>query len=339
MRKRAMTSAVLFPLLLGGCGSRPVDQSFVLVTIELPSMLRFDGFRLVKVVDGLSSPPVDRFVAGPSSAAHAVGVSVPSGGSVTLEVQAVYERTAVAEGSERIDSMSGQNTIVLRPCTTAVPLEDAAFVSCQDAVADAGAERVRTVQVAPADGGSEVPDAWAPPLVCLEPNPDAAPPSSSVLPSPLCAEYCAAMTARCPEVYGGDERCRYACEVLAWPPTGARDDTLECRTTWATAMPSNPADEANRCSFASPLSHDTCGEICAVYCRTGALICPDQFPPEQPCREACLRKRNELRPATLINYMQCRLDILANAIFQRDLCSRAAPNNRCGDCLSLFFDF
>ena len=40
----------------------------------------------------------------------------------------------------------------------------------------------------------------------------------------------------------------------------------------------------------------------------------------------------------IVEHMQCRMDLLARAVFEHDLCSEAAPYNHCGRCQALFFD-
>jgi hypothetical protein len=305
-------------------------------------MLQYDGLRLAEVVDGMPGQAMDKALASSPDphVQHAVGIGVPHLGEVLLRMQAVYQGMAVAEGEQLVAPARSQEVIVLEPCSRPVSAQGPTFVSCKNTT-DAGAARDPGGDGLLQDGAVGDAPAWAPPPLCLVPDPNAGP-DPFLLPVTIhtgCDGYCAAMTNRCPDVYGDDVHCRFACEVLDWTPTGPREDSLQCRTDWATAMPANVTDAANQCSFASPLPQAQCGEPCAVYCRAGARVCPGQFPPEQVCREACIRTEIALQPANLVNYMQCRMDVLARAIFRRDLCSEAAPGNRCGTCYGLLFDF
>jgi hypothetical protein len=91
-----------------------------------------------------------------------------------------------------------------------------------------------------------------------------------------------------------------------------------------------------------------CGDICAVYCRSGARICPGSFPTETTCRSGCEAERARFDQKVRDNpdaagshdffsKMYCRMDRLQTAIFNKTYCDVAAPNKLCGVCPNLDF--
>jgi hypothetical protein len=193
------------------------------------------------------------------------------------------------------------------------------------------------------DGGPAGP--WRPVGACVKADPTATPPL--IVPDQVskeCETYCLEMDKNCNAVflrlYENQGRCRYACKELQWQTqTGAaQDNTIECRTIWASMHDNDILTQSQNCERASPNSAGACGSVCEVYCHMGRLICgADHFPPETACINACGKLREQLRLAEPVFYgehMKCRLEILQKAVLNRDLCSWAAPNTSCGECAS-----
>jgi hypothetical protein len=303
----------------------------VVVVLDVPGSLEVDAFRLLKIVDGSAQPFADR-PAEKSPPRHTVGISIPAGAmTVAVVVQAAFQGRAVAQGQTTV-RRGDSSTVTLSPCVPPRPL-GATFELCQSAAnpgvpdaADAGAPD------APADASPK-----RPPAVCIDASNTPDPFTLPVSISDACREYCAAMDAHCRGTFASVDHCLFACATLRWPAKGMpRDDTVECRTNWATFVPITDAEKVEHCRWAAPAFDVQCGELCGVYCRTGAIVCPAEFPPEAECAEECRQARQRLLaydpPGDLQRHLLCRLERLQEAIFARDRCVQAAPGNACGVC-------
>jgi hypothetical protein len=186
---------------------------------------------------------------------------------------------------------------------------------------------------------------------CLVANPEAALrplPTVSML-SAACQTYCAAMQQNCASVYGTLSGCWYACDLLGWPAAGDfMQDTIDCRTSYAQTTASDPVARDMLCRAASPVLTTSCGDLCAVFCRSGARVCPASFPNETTCRSGCEAERDRFDQRVRENpdaagshdffsKIRCRMANLQTAIFNRTYCDVAAPNKMCGVCADLSF--
>jgi hypothetical protein len=331
-----------------GCASGDQDQVWVFIAV--PQGVEFDGFQLVKVVDG-RPVAMSRPQARPGSE-HATNVTVPRGSLVLLQARAFQGSLGVAAGQATLTA--GNVHLELMPCQPPRPLDEA-FDDCQSAPRG---------DASPSDSGSD-PDGGRPPMIMtatadsgLPPAPDATPSSAWTPPSctipgpgrasplevpPRCQDYCNAVeTGGCgTRIYPDRDHCLTTCAVLDWQEGPVDEDTIACRIAWATSMPSDPMQQDDRCYFASLDPRGACGDLCVSYCAAGVRICGDHFPPLYQCVAGCALSREHYRMAgdDLDRHLWCRFDELGQAIFDSSLCALAAPNNRCGgDCLAVFLD-
>jgi hypothetical protein len=340
MRLRLLFTTGL--LLLVGCRSSALPNDLVLVQLQLPSGLQCQGFRVRVMVDGVEWKHDDRLLpAAAPSLEHTLGVHLPAERQeVRLYVQAFQQGEAVAEGQATLQR-GGSISVPLVACAQRVPLS-ADFRSCLSQALDAGVE-------AGPDGGIDLgvpdnaPDArlpWSPPA-CLQPvdgGSDGGLPPRAAPDDPACVAYCDSMERRCPQVFLTRPRCLSACAQLGWDAQGGfNTDSVSCRTLWADAELTSPTEQAKRCDYASPISVGACGDICDVYCRMGARLCPMQFPPEDDCKNACRWTRD--RRTSLEKPLVCRSWVLAEALFDRSRCPAAGPYATCGEvCPPVTFD-
>jgi hypothetical protein len=364
---------LLAQALAAACGApRSPDpaQKVVYVVLELPDGVRAERIRMLK--RAANSPDVVRDRVPPAGEmtegdyARTAGVIMPPGViGVVLRAQAIGHGLVLAEGALPItadepDAAPAVRTLVLAACQPPITVT-AVFRSCEVApdggAPDGGAPEggapdgggVRLPGDAGPDAMGEPPDAvradvqpdWGPPACVEIPDRSTAPPlAPPAVVRPECQAYCALMQQNCANIYRTMERCEYACEALQWPARGVRadDDTIACRMSWAMDLPQTPTDRLIRCGHAAPDSADACGRSCQVYCRMGALLCGDAFPPEEVCKSGCFAKEAELRRVygeSLYSLNVCRFVLLQEAVFDRRLCTQAAPNNECGTCARL----
>jgi hypothetical protein len=221
-----------------------------------------------------------------------------------------------------------------------------------NAPGDAGAEVTKDAEIEATSPPADLSGSEAGSASCLQADPGApqptVPPVSML--SPACQTYCAAMQQNCDRVYGTVARCWYACQLLDWPASGdTGQDTVACRTSFAQDPTTDPFTRSKYCEAASPvLTGGACGDVCAVYCRSGARICPGSFPAEATCRSGCEAEKVRFDQKIRENpdgggshdfpsKMRCRIDRLQTAIFNKTYCDVAAPNKMCGECADLDF--
>jgi hypothetical protein len=346
----AIVRAGLLVAVAAACQPSP---DFVVVALQMPPGLEFDGFRITQLQPGdggavtaMTETPVSD---GGTKDGHSFGMRKPGlGATLELSVQAYGrmndKRHVLAEGRGQV--VAGQDLLVINlgVCASAPELL-ATFAPCPDAP-DGGADaRPKAPSLTASDGGSSQ-DAWMAP-VCQNPAdpPELSPPHGGPAPSQECVDYCDAITTNCGFVFATREHCLYACAVIDPPPSSTHepDDTIACRTVWARSAGFDgglPLDQNRRCRQAAPTSDRECGNPCFVYCRIGTKVCPQHFPPEGDCDSACIARANRL--GDIRPLLACRNEWLEKAIFNSDLCSWAAPYNDCGPaggtCPPVYFD-
>ena len=362
--KTTMKALIRFALLTGLIATATAGcQSYILVTVEVPASLNATSIRLVRAAsEGRSQWVQDHGLSADATEGgfiiYTVGVPTESVG-LTLVVQAMSEQEVLAESRLQVNEAVGQ-TLRLQPCANILPRKTE-FHSCQpagpptvsspvDADIDTtapGRDAALDQGPSPPASGASMADAGS--AACTVANPDGAHaplPTVSML-SPACQRYCAAMQQNCEAVYRTAARCWYACDLLGWPAAGdPMQDTVACRTKFAEAA-TDFAKRVDYCPAAGAVNLG-CGDICAVYCRAGAIICADSFPAETDCRSGCVadRKRFEQKlrdnpdaggSTDYYSVMACRMDRLQTAIFNPTYCDVAAPNKMCGVCPDLEF--
>jgi hypothetical protein len=345
MRVYPLVAAAL--VLLAACHPAALPADVVLVQLQLPQGLHYQAFRVWLIVDEVQWKRVDKFLAeADNGVEHTLGVHLPAERKqVRLEVQALLQGDAVAEGQAQLER-GDLVPVSLDRCPLPTHVDDT-FVSCLPPPADAGVESLPDAGIDLA-GPDSMPDShvtWTAPI-CVDPvdgGTTSEPPRSGA-DEAGCIDYCDAMERRCPHVFLTRARCLSACAQLAWDKEGDfTTDTLACRTHWADADLVNTYEVANRCSFASPVSAGVCGDICDVYCRMGARICPGYFPPYDSCRASCRdtrQRQDKLYQHDLNLEVVCRSRVMAGALFDRALCAWAGPNTSCGTqvCPPVMFD-
>jgi hypothetical protein len=357
IRARPNAWFLLAALTLVGCKS-----DFVLVTFQMPPGQVYTGIRVTKVVYGGSPESHDYPFAGNQMSVgerpHQLDVAVPSDGApVDVTAQAYAEVFFVAEGGTTVKA--GQDTVDLKlvPCLLQVdkntggscvrhpgPVVDPGDGGGTDVdVTDGGQSETGT-----GDLGGEV-GLDTNPNGCVAPQDPTTSPDSFETPADLppgCIRYCQAMMrdSGCPGVYRTESRCLYACGTLVWSPAQtSTNNTLSCRTSWAERPSNSNTEQEAQCRKAAPISvgssnEDICGDTCEAYCRTGVRICEAQFPPYITCVDRCFARQRSgaLQPGgpKIYQILYCQIAWLEKAIFNRELCSWASPDNRCGggDC-------
>jgi hypothetical protein len=329
--RRAVSLAGLLLGVVAGC------TEYVPVTLLFPPGLRYDSIRVTKVVDGLV---VDRLEKGLDGGdVHSIDISMPDHGKVSLRAKAYLALALVADGELEVMRSAGEQKLTLKACEP--PIMDAApAASCQPSplhpVVDGGNDVGTEGPVR--DGGAEQP----PPDTSLACYPDAvedARPAGGLSPPASipagCQTYCDAMQANCisAEFYNNSIReCLFACALLNWDPESSTGDSLKCRTNAAQAAAAPAQNHRDFCHFAMPNSAPGCGMPCEVYCRMGSIVCPADFPSESDCKTACTRLVKAGSAVDRDNpapQLDCRLFYLEKAIFNRELCGWAAPDNMC----------
>jgi hypothetical protein len=203
-------------------------------------------------------------------------------------------------------------------------------------------------------GGSNGADAPVPgadtskATACLVVEPEMGPPPTVPMLTPACERYCAAMQRNCPNTYDTAARCWYACDSMSWTEAGdPMQDTIACRTNFAEAATDDPK-RAEYCPMAGAITPG-CGDICAMFCRAGARICPRSFPVEAACQSGCEADRERFKQTIrglppdageshdYYSVMSCRMMVLELAVLNRSYCDAAAPNKMCGGCNQLNF--
>jgi hypothetical protein len=363
--KTTMKTLIRFALLTGllATATAGCKSSYLLVTVEVPAHLQATSIRVVRAETATRSQWMkdDRL----STAATETGfvvyqVGIPTEAvGVTLVVQAMSADSLLAEASLEVTEAVGQ-TLRLRPCSNVLKREER-FQSCLpmtgqspvNAPGDAGPEiEAAGNRGAGGSGGTDVPvpdPVTSSPATCLEAQPQVGPPPTVAMPTPACERYCAAMELNCPKVYGSAARCQYACDLLGLQATGdPMQDTLACRTNFAEAATTTPTRNMY-CPAAGAVTR-ACGDLCAMFCRAGARICPRSFPEETACRAGCEADRERFNQIfrddpdagasrDYYSVLWCRMQRLELAIFNRSYCDVAAPNNMCGilECARLNF--
>lgn len=360
--KRIMSVSVRFVIvavLLATAGCRP---SYVVVTARVPAELNPSAIRVVRESQGRRLWKQDDRLSPPRAGQPYVEypIGIPSSAiGFTLVVQAMSAERLLAEARLDVTGQEIGTVLILQPCKQDLrrredfePCGPVAPAATPAAPTDAGpevsAEAGASDTTVPGDGPP--PDTGSD--VCLQADPAApqppAPPVSMV--SSACQRYCGSMQQSCPSVYGTPARCWYACDLLGWPAMGDRgQDTVACRTIHAEEPAPTPFERAQLCEAASPVITRACGDICAVYCRSGVRICPNTFPSETECRSGCEADRERWKQIVMQNpdaggshdyfsKLRCRMDNLEIAIFNRTYCSVAAPNVMCGVCPYLPFN-
>ena len=106
-----------------------------------------------------------------------------------------------------------------------------------------------------------------------------------VVPTPTCADYCAAMGELCPNEPAWDDEAGCLAFCQGWPglPPGdfgeTAGSTLGCRLNQA---------EQGDCAAAGPTGGGVCGTWCEVFCDLGAVLCGGgDFPAADACPEQC----------------------------------------------------
>jgi hypothetical protein len=345
-------------LLTGLLATVGCEESFILVTVQVPARLNATSIRVVRAESQgkgqwMEDADLSRSPTEGDLVIYPVGIPTDALG-LTLVVQAMSSDDVLAESRLQVTEAVGQ-TLKLAPCANTVR-KMKTFESCQ---------RAQPIVTSPADADTgtpedTVPDQAPPPpdrfesdagAACLAADPEAPqPPLPTVtMPGEACQTYCEAMQQNCPKVYRTVARCLYACDLLAWPASGDfMQDTVACRTAHAQANAPGPGPRADLCEAAGPVLTRACGDVCAVYCRTGARVCGSSFPDEASCRSGCEADRERFEQKLRDNpdagvstdyysVLWCRMDRLQTAIFNRTYCDVAAPNKMCGICNELDF--
>jgi hypothetical protein len=353
----------LFALVLAAsCAKTPAtfqNEVLVIVVIQVPADVPVEKLRFRKLSSGrASSREADAGAGMPASLDDvSTGVWVPTDGKeVKFEAQALGRGLVLAQGSLTLTASpesSGEPSAVVLPLTRCLPgvVASSAFTPCQttpDGSAPPPIEPI--IAEAPPevpDGGGETGDVPEVGLdaqpACMEPADGGPPPIvRPAVVRPECESFCQVMQSNCPQVYQTSDRCLFACEELAWPAksTMGGESTIECRRDIAlsAATLNDPIERHNRCLRASIDSVNACGRSCRVYCSTGARVCDTYFPKAIDCESDCYTAMTQIERGTnefYYAFMLCRFQVLERAVFDRSLCSQAAPNNTCGTCARL----
>ncbi|HEX3697250.1 MAG TPA: hypothetical protein VH374_17880 [Polyangia bacterium] len=332
-------------LVLLATGSCQAPSVQVNLTISIPSAVRYDHLRLLRVLSATETKLVHEWDVGEmkSLSMHAAGLMLGRGTSDKLRLQAIQAMNVVAQsddfnvdGSRQlVDGGPPVVTVDLIACASPFPDDQIGQCAPMDSpVADAGMDGSRDAFDAEADA-----EVWAP-VPCVD-NLDA---SARPLPSPLptppagCEMYCALMTQNCPESYGSPDRCNLACATLDWDTGAQSGDTLECRTAWARQA----AVSSNDCPNAEVFGLGYCGDVCGVYCRTGTKLCPSYFPEFNDCLKRCSDQREadmQMYPARSFgdDYIICRFGHILDILVDPGLCQFLAPNTCTDECFGLPF--
>ncbi len=157
---------------------------------------------------------------------------------------------------------------------------------------------------------------------CNPPTPDggtSVPPPASF--SAACDSYCQTIQTACTganSAYDSSDTCRRYCNDVAWPAGNGRnnDDSLGCRTYYATLAAGSSFGLQTLCAQAGPSGGNTCGPQCEDFCAALSTLCP-----ATPHLDGCMTACGSFPMGT--SEPRCRFAFLQKAVFDSAYCDFA----------------